>query len=73
MAGLGEANLRQLAFELAVGVCEADGGLDAREKDFLERLSGLLELRAGGQYARLGTPGRALPPAPSPRPTTLPH
>lgn len=36
-------------------------------------LSGLLELRAGGQYARLGTPGRALPPAPSPRPTTLPH
>lgn len=44
VAGLGKANLRQLAFELAVGVCEADGGLDAREKDFLERLSGLLEL-----------------------------
>ncbi len=36
-------------------------------------LVGLLELRAGGQYARLGTPGRALPPAPSPRPTALPH
>lgn len=44
VAGLDEANLRRLAFELAVGVCEADGGLDAREKDFLERLSGLLEL-----------------------------
>ena len=44
VAGLDEANLRQLAFELAVGVCEADGRLDAREKDFLERLSGLLEL-----------------------------
>ena len=36
-------------------------------------LAGLLELRAGGQYARLGTPGRAAPPAPSPRPTTPPH
>lgn len=36
-------------------------------------LAGLLELRAGGQYARLGTPGRAVPPAPSPRPFTLPH
>jgi DNA processing protein len=35
-------------------------------------LAGLLELRAGGQYARLGTPGRAVPPAPSPRPTA-PH
>ena len=44
VAGLDEPNLRQLAFELAVGVCEADGGLDEREKDFLERLSGLLEL-----------------------------
>jgi DNA processing protein len=36
-------------------------------------LAGLLELRAGGQYARLGTPGRPAPPAPSPRPTTPPH
>ena len=44
VAGLDEPNLRQLAFELAVGVCEADGGLDGREKDFLQRLSGLLEL-----------------------------
>lgn len=44
VAGLDEANLRQLAFELAVGVCEADGGLDDREKGFLERLTGLLAL-----------------------------
>ena len=44
VAGLDDPNLRQLAFELAVGVCEADGGLDEREKDFLQRLSGLLEL-----------------------------
>ena len=36
-------------------------------------LAGLLELRAGGQYARLGTPGRADPPAPSSRPTNPPH
>ena len=36
-------------------------------------LAGLLELRAGGQYARLGTPGRAVPPAPSSRPTNPPH
>ncbi len=44
VAGLDEANLRQFAFELAVGVCEADGGLDEREKAFLQRLSALLEL-----------------------------
>lgn len=43
-AELGEPNLRQLAFELAVGVCEADGALDEREKQFLERLTEVLGL-----------------------------
>ena len=36
-------------------------------------LAGLLELRAGGEYARLGTSGRAPAPAPSPSSTALPH
>ena len=36
-------------------------------------LAGLLELRAGGEYARLGTSGRAPAPAPSPSSTSLPH
>lgn len=43
-AELGEPNLRQLAFELAVGVCEADGALDERESVFLERLTEVLGL-----------------------------
>jgi len=47
VAELGEPGLRQLAFELAVGVCEADGRHSAEETPFLARLSGLLGLEAG--------------------------
>ncbi len=47
VAALDEAGLRQLAFELAVGVCEADGSHDAGETAFLQRLSGLLGLESG--------------------------
>ncbi len=46
VAELGEPGLRQLAFELAVGVCEADGRHSAEETAFLTRLSGLLGLEA---------------------------
>lgn len=47
VAELGEPGLRQLAFELAVGVCEADGHHGAEEAAFLARLSALLGLEAG--------------------------
>lgn len=47
VAELAEPGLRQLAFELAVGVCEADGRHSAEETAFLARLSGLLGLEAG--------------------------
>ncbi|MGD9869692.1 MAG: YcjF family protein [Thauera sp.] len=49
-AQLDTAPLRQLAFELALGVCEADGTLEASESAFLERLSAALGL--DGQLAR---------------------
>ena len=51
VAELGEPGLRQLAFELAVGVCEADGRHSAEETAFLARLSGLLGLEAGAAEA----------------------
>ena len=41
---LGSPELRQLAFEMAVGVCDADGVHDAGETAFLDRLSGVLGL-----------------------------
>jgi tellurite resistance protein len=37
---------RQLAYEMAVGVCEADGGLSAVERHFLDELKSLLRLDA---------------------------
>ena len=51
VAELAEPGLRQLAFELAVGVCEADGRHSAEETAFLARLSGLLGLEAGAAQA----------------------
>ena len=43
-AELGTPELRQLAYELAVGVCTADGTRTAAELDFLERLRSALGL-----------------------------
>ena len=51
VAELAEPGLRQLAFELAVGVCEADGRHSAEETAFLARLSALLGLEAGAAEA----------------------
>ncbi|WEN43940.1 hypothetical protein CKCBHOJB_03572 [Thauera sp. GDN1] len=51
VAELGEPGLRQFAFELAVGVCEADGRHSAEETAFLHRLSALLGLEAGAADA----------------------
>mgnify|MGYP006166148683 CR=1 FL=1 len=53
VAELGEPGLRQLAFELAVGVCEADGRHSAEETAFLARLSALLGLEAGDLFNRV--------------------
>ena len=47
VAALDSAALRQLAFELAVGVCEADGSRNPQEAAFLERLAALLGLERG--------------------------
>lgn len=43
-AMLDSTELRQLAYEMAVGVCDADGVHDAAEAAFLERLSAALGL-----------------------------
>lgn len=44
VSGLDTPELRQLAFEMAVGVCDADGVHNAGETAFLERLGALLQL-----------------------------
>ncbi len=41
-AALDTPGLRQLAFEMAVGVCDADGVCNERERAFLEQLRGAL-------------------------------
>ncbi len=43
-ADLDTPALRQLAYEMAVGVCDADGECNAQEKAFLQRLSTTLRL-----------------------------
>ena len=45
-AGLGSPELRQLAYEMAVGVCEADGARGPAEVEFLGRLATALGLGA---------------------------
>jgi len=46
VAELTDTGERQLAYEMAVGVCEADGGLSAVERRFLDELKSLLKLDA---------------------------
>jgi uncharacterized protein (DUF697 family)/tellurite resistance protein len=43
-AALGTPELRQLAYEMAVGVCDADEARSASESEFLDRLRGVLGL-----------------------------
>ena len=45
-AALGSPELRQLAYEMAVGVCDADEARSAAEIEFLDRLRGALNLSA---------------------------
>lgn len=44
---LAEVGQRQFAYEMAVCVCEADGGLSAAERAFLDELKQILDLDAG--------------------------
>lgn len=71
--------LRQLAYEMAVGVCDADGVHDAAEAEFLDRLSTALKLDRAQAAEHLHeadaiaalpleTPAAAQPAAPSPAP-----
>lgn len=67
VAGLDTRELKQLAFEMAVGVCDADGVHDAGETAFLDRLSGLLEL-GRSEAAAIVRDADALADAPVDRP-----
>ena len=58
---LESADSRQLAYEMAVCVCDADGVRSAAENAFLESLSGLLRMDPAQ--------ARALPKTPTPSPT----
>jgi len=50
-AALGSQEARQLAYEMAVCVCDADGGRSEAEQGFLERLRVALALEAGPAQA----------------------
>jgi len=67
-AALTSAPLRQLAYEMAVCVCEADDALSAKERDFLDRLRRELQLDAAAtapieaQVEQFATEPLAAPP-----------
>ena len=50
-AALTEAGHKQFAYEMAVGVCNADGATSAAERDFLTELARTLHLDAGAAQA----------------------
>lgn len=77
-AALSTPEQRELAYELAVGVCNADGAAGAAEQSFLERLRQALRLEAGpaAAFAEQATAIAAAPlsagaPAAAPDPAAL--
>ena len=80
VAGLDAPELRQLAFEMAVGVCDADGVHNPEERAFLERLGELLGLGRNGAAAVIGAADalarapvdKPLPEMPSASPSLAP-
>lgn len=74
-AGLSTTESRQLAYEMAVGVCEADGPTTADEQSFLDQLAALLnmpvpEARAiVSQAESIVTPPAVVPPLPATEPS----
>jgi uncharacterized protein (DUF697 family)/tellurite resistance protein len=51
VAGLQSAETRQLAYEMAVGVCDADGTQGPSERDFLQKLAAALGLNSAAAAA----------------------
>jgi uncharacterized protein (DUF697 family)/tellurite resistance protein len=71
VAQLATPESRTLAFEMATGVCEAEGTVNEKERAFLESLRGALDLGASPAGSRRyppapatngGTAGEAVPP-----------
>ena len=58
-AGLQSDGARQLAYEMAVGVCDADGAQGPAEKEFLGRLAAVLGI-GGAAAAAAGTQADAI-------------
>ena len=56
---------RRLAYEMAVGVCDADGAASAAEREFLDRLARVLGLPAAGaqQFAHEADAVASVPPS----------
>ena len=50
-AGLQSDGARQLAYEMAVGVCDADGVQGPAERDFLQKLAAALGISGSGAAA----------------------
>ena len=69
-ARLPDADMRQLAFEMAVGVCDADGAQSPPERAFLAELQGRLGLEAQRAGA-VGAGADALASLPMDRPTPI--
>lgn len=75
---LSTREMRQLAYEMAVCVCDADGVATAAEREFLERLRAGLDLEAGAATAlretadSLVATAEVLPPQPRPSMPTPP-
>jgi len=46
VAGLEDAGEKHLAYEMAVGVCDADGRMSGAEREFLDRLKALLGMQS---------------------------
>jgi len=82
VAGLSEPSHRQLAYEMAVCVCDVDGRMNEAERRFLDELKILLGLGVDASRAAEREPEAlaelsesvvpAAPPAPAPRPAQPP-
>lgn len=63
VAELTTPEARTMAFDMASGVCEADGTVNERERAFLDSLRGALNLGPSGVPPLLATPPPPPPPA----------
>lgn len=70
-AALGSHEARQLAYEMAVCVCDADGATSAAEQAFLDRLRGVLRL--GGEATRIDEDAQAIATTPLASPDATPQ